>query len=511
MQYQPPAQRSTPIPSASMTDLALRRRSISLALCCVAVLLIGIDMTAVNVALPSIGRNFHIGASGLSWTIDAYTLTLATLLMLSASTGDRIGRKRVFRIGLATFVAGSGLCAVAPALGWLIAFRALQGIGGSMLTPVAMSIIANLYTDRAERAKAIGIWAGITGLAMALGPVLGGALVSSSLGWRWIFIINVPIGLAAFVLVGRFVPESKSSQPRRLDLVGQALVAVVLASLIYGIIEGPQLGWTSPMIATCFALAVGGVVCLLVYEPRRDDPLLELGFFKSIPFSGANLIAVASFAALGAFLLVNTLYLQDGRHYSALKAGLFLLPFAIASVIFGPINGRLLARYGPRVSFVIAGTALTVAGIMLTRVTNTTPAWWLFTAYASMGIGNSAVGAPITHTAVAGMPLSQSGVAAGINSTTRQLGSTLGVAIAGATLAATNTNTTYRHLASATHVAWWLNAAYGFIVLILGIITTTSWAKATATRALSTSPSPQTRTDRSSIDKTSTSCAVSRM
>jgi EmrB/QacA subfamily drug resistance transporter len=478
-----------------MTDLVARRRSVSLALCCVAVLLIGIDMTAVNVALPSIGRDFHTGASGLSWTIDAYTLTLATLLMLSSSTADRMGRRRVFRIGLATFAVGSGLCAVAPGLGWLIAFRALQGIGGSMLTPVAMSIIANLYTDRAERAKAIGVWAGITGLAMALGPVLGGALVSS-LGWRWIFVINVPIAVAAFILVGRFVPESRSPLPRRLDLAGQALVAVILASLIYGIIEGAQLGWTSPVIAACFTLTVGALIGLLLYEPRKEQPLLELGFFKSVPFSGANLIAVSSFAALGAFLLVNTLYLQDVRHYSALHAGLLLLPLAVASVIFGPLNGRLLAKHGPRVSFLIAGTALTVAGLMLTRVSHTTPLWWLFCAYAAMGIGNSAVGAPITHTAVAGMPLTQSGVAAGINSTTRQIGSTLGVAIAGATLAATDTSTTFRHLAEATHTAWWLNAGYGLVVLILGIVTTTGWAKATAARALPPAPSAQSRQER---------------
>jgi EmrB/QacA subfamily drug resistance transporter len=444
-------------------------------------------MTAVNVALPSIGRDFHSGASGLSWTIDAYTLTLATLLMLSASSADRFGRKKVFRVGLATFVVASALCTVAPALGWLIAFRALQGIGGSMLTPVAMSIIANIYTDRAERAKAIGVWAGITGLSMALGPVVGGALVSSSLGWRWIFVINVPIGLAAFVLVGRFVPESKSPFQRRVDLVGQVLVAVILASLIFGIIEGPRLGWTSPVIVTCFVLSVVGLIALLVYEPHRDQPLLELGFFKSVPFSGANVIAVSSFAALGAFLLVNTLYLQDARHYSALQAGLFLLPLAVSSVIFGPINGRLLAKHGSRPSFLIAGSALTIAGLMLTRVTDTSPLWWLFCAYAAMGIGNSAVGAPINHTAVAGMPLHQSGVAAGTSSTARQIGVTLGVAIAGVTLAASNTGTTYHHLAEATHTVWWLNAGYGVVVLILGIVTTTTWATATATRALAPS------------------------
>ena len=217
---------------------------------------------------------------------------------------------------------------------------------------------------------------------------------------------------------------------------------------------------------------------IIYYEPRRFQPLLELRFFKGAPFTGANVIAIASFAALASFLLVNSLYLQEGRHYGALAAGLLILPLAAASIIFGPINGRILARYGARTSIRYCGTGAHVAGLMLTREGPTTPIWWLLIAYAVMGIGNSAVGAPITHTAVAGMPISQSGVASGINSTTRQVGSALGVAIAGATLA----SATHRDFASSTHMAWWISTGYGVIVLMLGIVSTSTWAQSTARR-----------------------------
>jgi EmrB/QacA subfamily drug resistance transporter len=463
---------------ARVTQLTSRQRSYALLVCCVAVLLIGIDLTAVNVALPTIGREFHANVASLSWTIDAYALTLASLLMLSSSTADKVGRKRVFQLGLVTFIAGSLLCALSPNLAWLVVFRVIQGIGGSMLTPVAISIIANIYPNSAERGRALGIWSGVTGLALALGPVVGGALVGSSLGWRWIFAINLPIGVVALFMTQRFIPESRSEHPRRLDALGQLFVIITLSSLIFGIIEGPRFGWASLEIIACFVVTVIGVASIMYYEPRRFQPLLELRFFKGVPFTSANVIAIASFAALASFLLVNSLYLQEGRHFSPLHAGLLILPLAVASIIFGPINGRILARFGARASFVIAGVALTVAGLMLTRESPTTSVWWLLSAYGFMGIGNSAVGAPITHTAVAGMPVAQLGVASGINSTTRQIGSALGVAIAGATLA----SATHRDFASSTHMAWWISTGYGVMVLVLGIVSTTEWAKSTAKR-----------------------------
>ena len=205
--------------------------------------IVGIDVTIVNVALPSIQRSFHASVSDLQWTIDAYTLVLASLLMLSGSVADRIGRRRIFQTGLALFSLGSLLCSVAPTLGALVAFRAVQAVGGSMLNPVAMSIIVNTFTVPRERAKAIGVWGAVVGVSLALGPVLGGVLVSG-IGWRAIFWINIPIGIAAIILTQLFVPESKAPRARRLDPVAQVLIVVLLASITGGIIEGPRRGWT---------------------------------------------------------------------------------------------------------------------------------------------------------------------------------------------------------------------------------------------------------------------------
>src|SRR6201994_2439818 len=203
----------------------MRHRYVILAICCMSLLIVSMDNTIVNIALPSLRADLHAGVSGLQWTIDAYTLVLASLLILSGSTADRVGRRRTFQTGLALFTAGSLLCSLAPGLGWLIAFRALQAIGGSMLNPVAMSIITNTFTDAKERARAIGIWGGVVGFSMALGPLLGGLLVGS-LGWRSIFWINVPVGIAAFILAARFIPESRAPHARRADPLGQLLVLI---------------------------------------------------------------------------------------------------------------------------------------------------------------------------------------------------------------------------------------------------------------------------------------------
>src|ERR1700759_1213062 len=231
--------------NGSAPGLSRSRRLLVLGICCFSLLMVGLDTTIVNGALPSIRNELHASVSGLQWTIDAYTLVLASLLMLAGSTADRIGRKRTFRAGLVVFSLGSLLCGPAPSLGSLIAARVLQAIGGSMLNPVAMSIIRNVFDDPRERAQAIGVWGGMIGLSMALGPLVGGALVDS-LGWRWVFLVNVPVGLLAVTLTAIFVPESRAPRPRRLDPVGQALVIVALSSLTYAIIEGGHVGFTAP-------------------------------------------------------------------------------------------------------------------------------------------------------------------------------------------------------------------------------------------------------------------------
>lgn len=309
-----------------------------LAICCMSLLIVSLDNTVLNVALPAMRHDLDASVAGMQWTIDAYTLVLASLLMLAGSTADRIGRRKVFMAGLVLFTVGSALCSLAPSLETLIAFRMVQAVGGSMLNPVAMSIITNTFTDPRERARAIGVWGAVVGISMAAGPVVGGLLVDS-VGWRSIFWVNLPIGIAALLLTSRYVPESRAPKARRPDPVGQLLVITLLGSLTYAIIEAPQKGWTSVEILFFAALAAASLAGLLLYEPRRTDPLIDLRFFRSVPFSGATVIAVSAFAALGGFLFLNTLYLQDVRGLSALDAGLYMLPMAAVVCVLSPLSG----------------------------------------------------------------------------------------------------------------------------------------------------------------------------
>jgi EmrB/QacA subfamily drug resistance transporter len=466
-------------------ELSTSRRYLILAICCLSLLMVGIDNSGVNVALPSIQRDLSASVSGLQWTLDAYTLTLAALLILAGSAGDRFGRHRVFQAGLTTFVTGSLLCALAPNLGLLIAARALQGIGGSMMNPVAMSIITNTFTDAKERARAIGVWGGVVGLSMALGPVVGGLLIGLT-SWRAIFWLNVPIGIAAIVLTQLFVPRSKAPRARRFDPVGQLLVIAMLASTTYAIIEAPRAGWLSGQTLGCFAVAVMALAVFIPYELRRPEPLVNPRFFRSLPFSGATLIAICGFAALAGFLLMNTLYLQDALGYSALKAGLLTLPVAAGSAVISPLSGRVVAARGPRLPLVASGALLVAAALMLTGLRSTTPVLLLLAAYGVAGLGFGALNPPITNTAVTGMPRAQAGVAAAVASTSRQVGQTLGVAVIGSVVTARIHGSMQAALPEATHAGWWILAGCGLTVLILGMLTTGRYATRTTVRSAKT-------------------------
>jgi EmrB/QacA subfamily drug resistance transporter len=462
-------------------ELSRQRRLLILAVCCSSLFIVGVDVTIVNVGLPSIQRALHAPVSGLQWVVDAYTVVIASLLILSGSVADRFGRRRVFQTGLAGFTLGSLLCSLAPGLGWLVAFRMVQAVGGSMLNPVAVSIITNTFTDPRERARAIGIWGGVFGLSIAAGPVCGGLLVAA-VGWRGIFWANVPIGVAAFLLTALFVPESRADRARRLDPVGEVLVIVLLASLTYAIIEGPRAGWRSAEILALFGLAAVALAGLVRYEPRRAEPLLDLRFFGSAPFTGATLIAVSALASLGGFLFLNTLYLQEVRGLTPLDAGLSTLPVALMTLIFGPLSGRIIGRRGPRLPLVVAGIAMTAGAVLLTRLRPDTPAGLLLAAYVILGIGFGMVNAPITTTAVAGMPRAQAGVAAGIASTSRQVGASLGVAVTGSVLASGLHGPLADGFTQASQPAWWIITGCGAAVLVLALVTTGRWATATAAR-----------------------------
>ncbi|HZW43383.1 MAG TPA: MFS transporter [Dermatophilaceae bacterium] len=464
-----------------MPELSPRRRLLVLAICCTSLLIVGMDVTIVNVALPSIRRDLNVSLSGLQWTIDAYILVLASVLMLSGSTADRLGRRRTFQTGLVLFTFGSLLCSVAPGLGWLIAFRMVQAIGASMLNPVALSIIANVFTEPRERARAFGVWGGVIGLSLGLGPIVGGVL-TETVGWRSIFWINIPIGLAAIVLTALFVPESRALRARRVDAIGQLLVIVVLASMTYAIIDAPRAGWTSPNTLGLFALSLVAIGTLLAYEPRRIDPLLELRFFRSVPFSGATVIAMSAFGGFSGFLFMNTLYLQDVRGLSALQAGLCTLPLALMTLICAPISGRLVGSRGPRVPLMVAGAAMCTGGLMLVGLDAGTALVWVLTSYVVFGLGFGLVNPPISYTALSGMPRSQAGVAAAVASTSRQVGMALGVAVVGSVLSSGLVGPLKTGFASASQPGWWIVAGCGASVFGIGALTTGRWALGTATR-----------------------------
>jgi MFS family permease len=266
------------------------------------------------------------------------------------------------------------------------------------------------------------------------------------------------------------------------DPVGQVLVILTLASLVYGIIEGPGRGWSSPEIITCFAVAVAALAGLIVVESRRDEPLIDIRFFRSAPFSGATLIAVSAFAALAGFLLLNTLYLQDVRGYSALLAGLYTVPMAAVTIVCAPLSGRIVGSRGPRLPLLVAGPCIAVSGLMLTQLTATTSMAWLIASYVIFGIGFGVVNAPITNTAVSGMPRTQAGVAAAIASTSRQVGGSLGVAIIGSVVVSALSGPLRTGFATASHAGWWIVAGCGALVLLLGLLTSGTWARGTAQR-----------------------------
>jgi EmrB/QacA subfamily drug resistance transporter len=465
----------------AIDELSRQRRIGVLAVCCMSLFIVGLDITVVNVALPSIGRDLHASISGLQWTVGAYTVVMASLLMFSGSTADRLGRKRSFVIGITLFSLASLLCSLAPSVGLLVLFRVLQAVGGSMMNPVAMSIITNTFTNPRERAQAVGVWGAVFGISLALGPIVGGTLVSS-VGWRSIFLINIPVGLIAIILTLRFIPESRAPRPRRFDPVGQVLVMVLLSTVTFGIIEAPSRGWSSAVILAAFSASGVALLALLAYEPRREDPLVDLRFFRSIPFASSIVISVAAFAAFGGFLFLNTLYLQDVRGLSPVHAGLATLPTAVMTMVASTLSGRIVGRRGPRLPLLISGVCFVSACALLVGIDPATPWAQLLAAYVLFGLGFGFVNAPITNAAVSGMPRAQAGVASAIATTSRQFGQTLGVAVVGAIVTSRVGESVHDNLSTASSPAWWTLTACGGVVLLLGLMATSGKAKASARR-----------------------------
>jgi len=466
--------------NTTIDTLTPRRKVIVLVSCCLSLLIVSMDATIVNVAIPSIRSDLHASPSQLQWVVDVYTLVLASLLMLSGAMGDRFGRRKVFQIGLTVFLLGSVLCSLAPNIEMLIGARFLQGIGGSMLNPVALSIISQVFTGKVERARALGFWGAVVGISMALGPVVGGFLIEL-ISWRAVFWINLPICLAAIALTAIFVPETKSLTMRNIDPIGQGLAVTFLFGVVFTLIEGPGYGWGNPRVLAVAIVAVVAFVAFLRYESRRHDPFIDIRFFRSIPFAGATLTAICAFSAWGAFLFMMSLYLQSERGYSAMHTGLIYAPIAIGALVFSPISGRMVGRFGARPSLLAAGILITTASVLLTFLTANTPVWALLVIFAVFGIGFSMVNAPITNAAVSGMPLDRAGAASAVTSTSRQIGVSIGVALCGS-IAGSALSHTGADFAASARPLWFLCIGIGMVITALGYFSTTPRAFQSAER-----------------------------
>lgn len=390
-----------------------------------------LDTTILNVGLPSLQRELHAASGSLQWTVDSYILVRAGSLFSCGALSDRYGRRRCFALGLALFTGSSLSCSLATATGELILFRAVQGLGSALMTPASLAILTSTLTGREERARGIGLWTATTGLSMAAGPVLGGLLVET-LGWRSVFWVNVPIGIAALAGTRR-LRESKAAVRRGLDVPGQVTLAAGLCMFTYALIAGPEESWRSAPIVLLTSASLVSLALFVIWELRTDHPLIEIRVLRSRLMAGSVAIVFAGFLALGAFLFFNTLYLQDVRGYSALAAGLITVPTTITIVVIAPRAARRVSSHGPRLPATIAPALLCASMLFLAmKVTTHTPVWMLLTGYIMLGSGIGMVNPPATYSAVASMPEEQTSVAAAVTSTSRQIGSNLGVALVGA-------------------------------------------------------------------------------
>lgn len=431
----------------------------------------GMDVTIVNLGMPAIQADLHASLTDLQWVIDVYTVSVASLLILAGTTGDRFGRRRIFQIGLVVFTGASVLCALASSLGLLLVCRGLQGIGASMLNPLAMSIITTVFNEPRARAHAIGIWSGVFGLSLAIGPFIGGLLIGA-LGWRAIFWTNVPLGLAAIVLTSVFVPESRATTPRRLDPVGQVLVIVLLTSLTYAIIEGPRTGWLSVRAEVAASAAVLAAVTLVPYEYRRLHPVIELRLLRSTRFAGAEAIALVSSLAFAGVLFLTCLYLQQAEGRDPVAAGFYVAPMGLMTVVCAPVAGRVIGRAGPRRPVLWAGGLLAAGGAMLALSVASGSDAGLLLSLTTFGAGVGFVNAPVNYIAAEEVPREQAGLAAAMTSTSRLVGGSLGVAVVGSLLATRASHPIADSFAAASAPCWWAMAACGLAVLAIGASTT---------------------------------------
>ncbi len=408
----------------------LERKWWTLVAVCTAIFMLLLDITVVNVALPDIQRELDASFAQLQWVVDAYALTLATTVLAAGSLADLFGRKRVFTIGVVLFTTASFGCGIATSASVLIGARAVQGVGGGIMFAVSLALLANAFHGR-ERGTAFGIWGATTGAAVAIGPLVGGILTEWA-GWRWIFFVNIPIGVAAIAVTMLRVDESKSPGTARVDWPGTAALTGSLFLLVYGLLQGNEKGWSSPLILGCL---VGAAVLLVVFaaiELSRQDPMLDLGLFRGGGFVGAQIAAFAISSSIFAAFLYLTLYLQNVLGYSPLAAGLRFLPLSLAAFVVAAVSGNLTSRISARW---LMGSGLTVIGVSLLLMARVqTDSGWklLLPGFVLAGIGIGLTNPALASTAVGVVSPERSGMASGTNSTFRQVGIATGIAGLGA-------------------------------------------------------------------------------
>lgn len=405
------------------------RRWWILGVLCLSLLVIGLDNTVLNVALPTLVRDLNATNSQLQWIVDSYVLVFAGLLLTTGSLSDRFGRRSALAAGLAVFGVGSVMSAFAGSSGVLIATRALMGVGGALIMPSTLSILTNVFPAE-ERGRAIGIWAGVSGLGIGIGPVVGGWLLNN-FWWGSVFLVNIPVVIVALVAGRLIVPNSKDPDAPRLDPVGAILSIVGLVSLVYGIIEAPTNGWTSGATIGAFSIAAVVLAAFAAWELRSDHPMLNLDFFRNPRFTAANISVTLVFFALFGSLFFLTQYLQFVLGYTALQAGLRVAPIALALIVTAPLVGRLVERVGNKV-LVVAGMMVVAIGLwFLSTLTVTSGYGHVLISIMILGVGMGTAMTPATESIMGSLPLGKAGVGSAMNDTTRQIGGALGVAILG--------------------------------------------------------------------------------
>ena len=397
---------------------------------CLALVMIGIDGTVVNVALPTLVREIGASSTELQWIVDAYTIIFASFLLIAGNTGDRLGRRGCFVAGLAVFTGGSLVCSLVDTPSDLILARGVQGLGAAFVMPATLSILANVFTDPAERARAIALWAGVSGLGVAIGPLVGGYLLEH-FWWGSIFLVNVPIGVVAVVAALTLVPESRDEHAPRLDLVGTVLSTVGLVTLLYGIIEGPSDGWGEPVIVGSFVAAAVLLTLFVVWERRIDHPILDVTFFANPRFTAASIAVTLVFFAMFGSLFFVSQYLQFVLGYDPLQSGVRLLPIAGVLMVSAPLSARLVGRFGTKLVVTFGLVLVAMALLLFSRVTETSGYPLVAAVLVIVGAGMGLAMAPATDSIMGSLPPEKAGVGSAVNDTTREIGGALGVAILG--------------------------------------------------------------------------------